>query len=156
MIEEKIQLTEKQILEKEFESIKNDLIEKHLELKMKASGRWINSLEIISSKNKITLLGEKYTDQLVYGRKGGTMPPVKAIEQWIKDKGIVPNIPITSLAWAIAKKIQKEGTEYYKQGGTDLVSSVITTQRIQEIINKLGNEVLLDIVPFFVNRFKNG
>lgn len=156
MIEEKINLTTKETLEKEFEAIKNDLIAKHLDLRMKASGRWINSLEIISVQNNVKLLGEKYTDQLVYGRRGGTMPPVSAIEQWIKDKGIVSNIPTTSLAWAIAKKIQKDGTRYFQQGGTDLVSSVITEKRIQQIINKVGNEVLLDIVPFFINRFKNG
>jgi len=150
-----IEKTQKEYLEKEFESIKTDLINKHLELKMRASGNWIDSLQIQSSKNNIKLIGEKYTDQLVYGRKPGAMPPVSAIEDWIKVKGIVSDIPVTSLAWAIAKKIQKEGTNYYMQGGTDLVSSVITKQRIQTIINQLGNEILLDIVPFFIKRFKD-
>ena len=150
-----IEKTQKEYLEKEFESIKTDLINKHLELKMRASGNWIDSLQIESSKNNIKLIGEKYTDQLVYGRKPGAMPPVSAIEDWIKVKGIVSDIPVTSLAWAIAKKIQKEGTNYYMQGGTDLVSSVITKQRIQTIINQLGNEILLDIIPFFIKRFKD-
>lgn len=151
-----IDVSVQKILEQEFELIRQELIAKHIELGMKASGRWIDSLESVASKNNIKLIGEHYTDQLVYGRRPGRMPPVKAIEQWIKDKGIVRNIPITSLAWAIAKKIQREGTNYFQQGGTDLISSVITEKRIQSIINKIGNEVLLDIVPYFINRFKNG
>lgn len=46
-----------------------------------------------------------------YGRrKGAKMPPVDAISQWIKDKGI-PYKRLDGLAWYIAKSIQKNGIE---------------------------------------------
>lgn len=138
----------------EFEKMKQDLISKHIELGMKASGKWIDSLEVVEENLRVSLLGEKYTDQLVYGRRAGTMPPVSAIEQWIKDKGIIPNIPIRSLAWAIAINIKKKGTKYYQQGGTDLVSSVITVDRINKIINLIGEELTLLIIPIFTNQYK--
>ena len=138
----------------EFEKLKQDLISKHIELGMKASGKWIDSLEVVEENLRVSLLGEKYTDQLVYGRRAGTMPPVSAIEQWIKDKGIIPNIPIRSLAWAIAINIKKNGTKYYQQGGTDLVSSVITVERINKIINLIGEELTLLIIPIFTNQYK--
>ena len=138
----------------EFEKLKQDLISKHIELGMKASGKWIDSLEVVEENLRVSLLGEKYTDQLVYGRRAGTMPPVSAIEQWIKDKGIIPNIPIRSLAWAIAINIKKKGTKYYQQGGTDLVSSVITVERINKIINLIGEELTLLIIPIFTNQYK--
>ena len=134
-----------EVLAKEFESIRVDLIKAYENKKMKSSGRWANSLEVeITSTETIytaKILGERYTEQLVFGRKPGTFPPIKAIEQWIKDKGIQPieaNLKISTLAFLIARKITREGTKYFKQGGTDLVSSVVTPKRIQDIINKIS------------------
>ena len=132
------------VLKIEFEAIRKELVKRHDELGMRASGKWAKSLEVEISKtdgkSTAKLYGEKYTEQLVLGRKPGRFPPIKAIEQWIKDKGIQPieaNLKISSLAFLIARKIAKEGTNYYKQGGTDLVESVITPKRIQDIINQV-------------------
>lgn len=127
------------ILKQEFDSLKNDLIAKHQALGMKASGKWIESLENRSKGLSGQLWGEAYTEQLVNGRKPGKFPPIKMIEKWIYDKGITPNgISYSSLAFLIARKIAKEGTEYFKQGGTDLVEAVITPQRIQSILDKVS------------------
>ena len=137
-------MTTKEILAVEFEIIKKELIIKHNQLKMKSSGNWENSLNIvITGNNDLTiakLYGENYTEQLVFGRKPGAFPPIKAIEQWIIDKGIAgigKQIKVSSLAFLIARKIANEGTKYFKQGGTDLVTSVITPQKIQSIIDKV-------------------
>ncbi len=139
-----------EILSKEFDSLKQELIAKHKELGMKASGQWIESLENRSERLSGQLWGEPYTEQLVNGRGPGKFPPIKMIEKWIYDKGITPDgIKISSLAFLIARKIAKEGTEYFKQGGTDLVEAVITPQRIQDIIDKVTefqiNSFLSDI-----------
>lgn len=128
-----------EILNKEFDSLKSDLIARHQMLGMKASGQWIESLENRSKGLSGQLWGEAYTEQLVNGRKPGKFPPIKIIEKWIYDKGITPqNISYSSLAFLIARKIAKEGTEYFKQGGTDLIESVITPQRIQSILDKVS------------------
>jgi hypothetical protein len=47
-------------------------------------------------------------------------------------------IKISSLAFLIARKIAKEGTKYYKQGGTDLLEAVITPERIQLILDQVS------------------
>ena len=137
-------MTTKEILTIEFEAIKKELITKHNQLKMKASGKWQSSLNIVISGTDdlmiAKLYGQNYTEQLVFGRKPGAFPPIKAIEQWIKDKGIAgigKQIKVSSLAFLIARKIANEGTKYFKQGGTDLVKSVITPQKIQSIIDKV-------------------
>ena len=124
----------------EFESLKVDLIAKHKELGMKASGNWIDSLDVEVKGLTATIYGEHYTEQLVEGRASGKFPPIAAITQWIKDKGITPfdNISISSLAFLIARKIAKSGTKYYQEGGTELVSAVITPQRIQQIIDSVS------------------
>lgn len=129
-----------QILDFELNLIKEDLIQKHLKLGMKASGQWIDSLNVQTKGQKGIIWGEPYTEQLVNGREPGKFPPINAIKKWIEDKNITPfdQISISSLAFLIARKIAKEGTEYFKQGGTDLVSSVITPQRIQRIIDNVS------------------
>lgn len=129
-----------QILNDEMEAIKDDLIYKHIELGMKASGNWVDSLNVQTKGLSGVLYGEPYTEQLVNGREPGNFPPISAIKQWIIDKNITPfdKISISSLAFLIARKIAREGTKYFKDGGTDLVSSVITPERIQTILDKVS------------------
>ena len=128
------------ILEKEFELIKQDLIAKHIELGMPASGNWERSLVVDVQRLKATITGAPYTEQLVNGREPGKFPPIAAIRQWILDKPIpfLGKIKLSSLAFLIARKIANEGTKYFKQGGTDLVEAVITPERIQSIIDKVS------------------
>lgn len=149
-------MTGSQILQAELESIKVDLIAKHRELKMEASGDWINSLEVQTSGLSGVLWGSRYTEQLVHGRESGKQPPSKVIEKWIYDKGIQPweeNMTISTLAYLIARKIGREGTEYFKQGGTDLLDAVITPQRIQRIIDSVSefhvNSVVSEVTGLF-------
>jgi hypothetical protein len=135
-----------------------DLREKYEELGMKASGRWGESLEVtISESNggiRGTILGERYTEQLERGRKSGRFPPVAAIEAWIDSKGIVSDIPKKSLAFLIARKIAKEGTRYYQQGGTGLVSSVVTDDRMNEVIEDLGSVFGEVVINGFIKELK--
>lgn len=141
-------MSKSQILNDEIEKIKQDLIEKHIELKMKASGDWINGLNVQSNGLTATLYGKPYTEQLVNGRPNGKFPPISAIRQWIVDKNITPfdKISISSLAFFIARKIAREGTKSFKKGGTDLVSSVITPDRVQDIINKVSDFEIRSLV----------
>jgi hypothetical protein len=139
-------MTPEQILILEFESIKEDLIQKHEELGMKATGKWIKSLEVVGKRLSVKILGADYTKQLVSGRPPSEkMPLVQAIKEWVLAKRIATVTNVTGIAWAIAKKIQKEGTRYYPQG-TDLVEAVITPFRIQQIIDKVGRVIALETV----------
>lgn len=150
--------TAQQIIAREFELIVIDLKAKHVSLGMKSSGKWERGLEVQTAEFSGKILGEKYTTQLVQGRKSGKFPPIQAIRQWIVDKGIVNKIKgeisVSSLAFLIARKIAKEGTKYFQQGGTDLISSVITPARIQSIIDKVGAEILISEVNIIKNEFK--
>ena len=154
-------MTTIEILQEEFESIKSDLIQRHNELGMKASGLWESELEISidgdESKSSSKVLGLNYTEQLVFGRKPGKFPPIKAIEQWIQDKGIAAigkNISTSSLAFLIARKIAQEGTNYFKQGGTDLVESVITPERIQSIIDRVKEINVVTMTNGLIEKLK--
>lgn len=147
-------INDAEILSREFDMLIDDLIAKHRELGMPASNQWIETLENRSERLSGQVWGQDYTEQLVNGREPGKFPPIKMIEKWIYDKGITPdNITVSSLAFLIARKIAKEGTEYFKQGGTDLVDAVITPQRIQSIIDKVSefhiNSFLSEVTGVF-------
>ena len=133
-------LNQSQILEAQMELLKEDLAAKHRELGMKASGKWEASLEVDVQRLKGVIRGEDYTEQLVNGRAPGKFPPIAAIKQWILDKNIrfLGQISLSSLAFLIARKIAKDGTKYFQQGGTDLLDAVITPQRIQSIIDSVS------------------
>jgi hypothetical protein len=150
------------LLEAEFNLIEKELVEKYIQLGMKASGKWEKSLEteVAMSGNKLTakITGLNYTEQLVFGRRNGRFPPIDAIKQWILDKPInfvESQITLDSLAFLIARKIATEGTKYFQQGGTDLVEAVITPQRIQKILNVVGNSYIQPIVTGLVTQLKN-
>ena len=118
-----------------FEEILNDvirlfLIPKHKELGMEATGEWINSLE---SKGN-TIRGRKYTEQLVYGRAAGKPPPITPIEKWVTAKFGITGKEATSFAFAISKKIAKEGTSWKQKGGSDLLE-FLETRPVMDFIN---------------------
>lgn len=143
----------KDIILSEIELIKQDLIKNYDAKGMRSSGNFVNSLEIKETPNGSELWGANYTEQLELGRNAGKFPPINAIEQWIKDKGIqYENITLSSLAFLIARKISQEGWNRQGYGGVELVSEVITPQRIQIIINKVGDLEVKSFIDTVINK----
>ena len=114
------------------------------------------SLSAETTENSGKLYAADYTQNLENGRSPGKQPPSEAIEQWIKDKGIAAQLEngmsVSSLAFLIVRKIGREGWNRQQHGGTQLVSSVITPQRMQHIINRAGeahlNNILTELTYF--------
>lgn len=131
-----------EIAVKEFELIKNDLILLYEAKGMRASGAFADSLEVVSKQNVIQLYGLDYAEQLQFGREAGSYPNIEAIKKWIIDKGVfaeaLQKMKISSLAFLIARKIALFGWKRERYGGVDLISEVITPERINDIINKIG------------------
>lgn len=154
-------MKDEQIIQEELESIRQELIQRHHQLNMKASGQWADSLRVQVNGTKGKLIGKDYTYYMQIGRRPGRMPPLEAIEQWIINKGLKPiedKIKTSSLAFLIARKIKEEGTKYYQQGGTDLIDSVVTPQRIQKIIDRVGQLKVVELksqILEIVQKIKN-
>jgi len=146
------------ILQEEFDLLKQEIISLYEKKGMRASGNFIEQLEVNSDATSGKLLGEKYAEQLEYGRLPGKQPPSSVIEQWIIDKGIANkiegNISISSLAFLIARKIGREGWDRRDYGGVDLVSEVITPERIDKIIKQVGDGYVLDFIGKAVEQIK--
>lgn len=140
----------KEIIDTWLEEVRKDLIKNYDRLGLRASGKWAKTLEpesnIKDDNIKASMLGQQYTGALEEpGRKpsknnqGGKLRI--AIRQWIDDKRIRPKGGISkdSLAFLITRKIHEEGIKVpnkYNKGG--LVSDVVTKEKIQELIDKLG------------------
>jgi len=120
---------------------------------MRASGNWVNSLKIETTGNSATLWGDDYTHNLEEGMSAGVVSAENKtfrnkIEQWILDKGIESETNISSFAFLIARKIQKEGWYRNEYGGVELISEVLTEERMEKIQNAIGAGFFKEIEDF--------
>lgn len=141
--------------EKIFEDILTEVVNRFLipkfnELKMNATGEWINSLEVENNK----IRGRKYTEQLVYGRNAGKLPPIAPLEKWVQAKFGYSGSQAKSMAFAVAKKIEKDGTTWKKKGGSDLLEVLETDDVINFINKKLGTYLTTEITLEFQRQLK--
>lgn len=116
-----------------------------------ASGKLADSVRYEVYDNGVRVYALDYIYYLQFGRKFGKFPPRSVIRKWIDDKGINPtDISKDSLAFLIARKISRQGTTIFQQGGSDLVSGVIesefftnlTQQLIDTFVAELSSEIL--------------
>lgn len=145
------------ILQEEFNKLRLEMIEAYDRKGMRASGKFADELEAKVSPNNAILFGEHYAQQLETGRKAGKFPPIKAIEQWIYDKGldqtIDGNITVKSLAFLIARKISRHGWD--RDGDVNLISEVITEKRIDQIIKRVGEYTVLELTTDIIKMIEN-
>lgn len=150
--------TVEQILSEEFEALKTELIAKYDEIGMRASGRWADSLETEVSENTAKITGLNYSQQLESGRAPGKQPPSEAIEKWLVDKGIAARlegeIKLSSLAYLIARKIAREGWKRQEHGGVELITKVVTPERIQKILDRISDIYIIDFSNDIINYLK--
>jgi hypothetical protein len=148
-------MNSEEIIFKEFDALRVDLIKAYDAKGMRASGKWADSLELEVSPLSAVLTGLDYSQQLETGRRAGRYPPISDIEQWITDKGITPiGISISSLAFLIARKIARQGWNRQGYGGVDLISEVVTDARIQSIIDKVGEVTMIEYTTEIIQSIK--
>lgn len=122
------------------------LIDKYDSLGMRASGKWADELVYEISQHTAVIKGMDYTQYLTNGRPpSDRMPPVDAIYQWMQDKATFQGEKTMGRAWAIAKTIQREGTSWYKAGGSDLLE-VIEEPRVQQEFNRIVGEYIVAFI----------
>jgi hypothetical protein len=146
------------ILKNELELLKTELIKEYDILGMRASGKWADALEVQTTETSGKILGLNYSEQLEFGRRAGKAPPRQAIEQWIRDKGLASRIEgqisVSTLAFLIARKIAREGWKREGFGGVELISKVVTAERIQKILDKVGFEYRLEFQSSIIKELK--
>lgn len=140
----------------EVEAILTEVIDKFLiphfiELGMRASGEWEDNIQAVGA----SIWGRDYTEQLIYGRKPGKFAPIQPLIEWVGHKFGVYGQEAISIAWAVNHKIKNEGTNYYQQGGTDLLS-FLSSDIVTDFISKSIGDILKENVTFDIRRRLRG
>lgn len=128
-------MTTDEIIKEEIQSILDDIVTLYEQEDKKVSGQFKHGLEAIYEPNKATIRGFVY----LAGRKAGKMPPIKALESWVKRKGIFnvkSEAQVRSIAYVIARKIGEKGTN--KEYHLKVYDQVITPARIDKIIDRIA------------------
>lgn len=121
------------ILKAEISSIMNDIVALYEQSGKKVTEEFARGLSAGYKHNEATIRGYVY----LAGRPAGKMPPVAAILEWVKNRGLKPRSgTVRNLAYAIAKKIGEEGTR--KESVMKIYEQVITDARINEIVEKVS------------------
>lgn len=135
-----------ELVASELEALKQRIIENHRNAGQVASGMTIASLKVEITEDGGVLWGRSAFGTLETGRKGGKVPAGfwKIIRQWMDDKGIQVEKP-DSFAYLVARKIAREGTQLFRNGGrSDIYSPEVkdTVERVSDGIGILfGSEV---------------
>ena len=148
------------ITETEIETILRGVIDLFLiprfeELGMNASGEWRDNLEVRGS----SIWGRYYTEYLQYGRGPNRNQDTDYLrrwaygmanynpefKRWLEIKGL------TEFGVGIAYNIGKEGTQYYKDGGTTLLE-VLNEPKTLDYIKEQSMSIVKDKVMVDINR----
>lgn len=138
----------------------HDLAER-IAVNIRESGQWASgdtarSLKVRKEGDIYTLYGRDSFDSLEKGYKGHVS--VRRIFSWIVAKGLQDSDPrkTQSFAFAIARKIEREGSFLYRNKATydgvvpDVYSSEIK-QTVQNLYNKLGDYAIKQIETITLN-----
>jgi hypothetical protein len=109
------------------ERVRDEIVDEQIQKDLFASGKSASSLQVVATETGGQLVGD---DSFIYqtdkvGRRPGTMPPIKAIEEWIEVKMLSFLNP-----WAVAKSIAKKGTSIFRgeRKGID-IDKILETNR---------------------------
>ncbi|MEW5675552.1 hypothetical protein ABGT15_04505 [Flavobacterium enshiense] len=152
-----MEVDNEKILAEEMELLKAEILGVYNASGKRTSGEFEEGLEIQVNGDSATLLGYLYLG----GRAAGKQPPISAIEKWIEAKGIKPiedKMKVSTLAYLIARKIAREGTN--PENHLYIYDEVITPERIEQILDRLNkinvtafvNEVSVTIQKLVNNR----
>lgn len=128
---------------------RNLLQDRIIEEDMIASGELLNDLDYIidTGENEWTV-SVKIKDYFKYVDEGTKphLPPVSAIKKWVEIKPIYPEVDdagktptVDQLAWAIAKSIEKNGTE-----GREIWEPTVQ-EAVDKFEERLGDAILEDL-----------
>ena len=119
-----------------------------------ASGDLARSVRYELTPGVGTIYAAGYAFAVEFGRGPGKMPPINSIRAWIDAKGIEPTgISKDSLAFLIARKIKREGTDIHKEGGASgVLSDIINAQAMETLRVELAGTLATEITSFLLSR----
>ena len=121
-----------------------------------SSGRLHDSVEIIYTDNGFKILANGYIENLIWGRRPGSFPPIAPIESWIAEKPISSSTPTKSLAYAIATKMSKEGNmvwRTHKGQNSGLLEDALAQGKFDAFVESFASKVVDEAADNIVQSF---
>lgn len=104
-----------------------------------ATGKLLDSIRYEATNEGLKVYALDYIYYLEKGRKPGKRPPVAALIPWVQARGLASNEKeVKSIAFLIARKIGEKGTTIFQNGGSDIVSAVVSQDLIQNVVMDIG------------------
>ena len=144
---------------------RGQLINNYLNLGLKASGKWADSLEPFQNETSngynLGMLGQDYTEYLEQGRPPNEDQGEEALRawvgwagstflaQWVKDKGL-PHNPF-AVAWKIARKGWSVPNSNNAGG---LVTDIVTNEWVSVLSGRLAGASISDLKSDILKEFK--
>lgn len=123
--------------------------------KLNDTNRAKDSISYRVESNKIVVEGLARVIFLEFGRRSGKPPPFEVIRDWVERKLNVESDEIDGVAWAIVKKIAKEGTDILTDRAKGLQIELILRDIIDEFsgvyINFIAEAVFKDVLDAYAN-----
>jgi len=111
----------------------------------------------LSSKvvgNKLQIEGLLRTVVLASGRKPGKFPPIEPIRGWVRRKLNVDESEVDGVAFVIARKIAREGTDIFTGKAKGLQVEMLIAEINKELEDEVNNQIGLNVTNTVFEAFK--
>lgn len=131
--------------------LREQVVKNYYAMRLNASGRFDKETVVTDYGSGVKIEAPAYVFQMEEGRDSGSMPPIKAIKQWIKDKNANAGTDIPEeAAYAIAYVIKRDGIKVpnrFNKGG--VVSTLLNDAAVKKLaaeVNKIIKAEVLRIL----------
>lgn len=131
--------------------LREQVVKNYYAMRLNASGRFDKETIVTDYGSGVKIEAPAYVFQMEEGRDSGSMPPIKAIKQWIKDKNANAGTDIPEeAAYAIAYVIKRDGIKVpnrFNKGG--VVSTLLNDAAVKKLaaeVNKIIKAEILRIL----------
>ena len=131
--------------------LREQVVKNYYAMRLNASGRFDKETVVTDYGSGVKIEAPAYVFQMEEGRDSGSMPPIKVIKQWIKDKNANAGTDIPEeAAYAIAYVIKRDGIKVpnrFNKGG--VVSTLLNDAAVKKLaaeVNKIIKAEILRIL----------
>lgn len=146
--------TSEQILAKAGEEFVKRLRQQFADLGLNDTHAAEQSLSSSVQNNKLIIEGKLRTVVLVTGRKPGKFPPIKPIREWAIRKLGVSEDEADSVAFLIARKIAKKGTDIFTGKSKGLQIELIIDELNKELEQEVNTQVALSVTESVIESYQ--
>lgn len=143
-----------EILSKAGDEFVNDLRKQFTALGLNDTHKAEKALSSSVSKGTLKIDGLLRTVVLITGRKNGKFPPLEPIEKWAIRKLGVDEKEAKGIAFVIARKIAKKGTDIYTGKSKGLQIELIINDINKDLQEKVNEEIALGVTESVLNAYE--